>query len=292
MIYIKKINYVAILLAMLSVSAAQAQNAKIELPQPIPASSVALPVAQPTVFYEYVPNKVYSVNTGLGIATQIILDPSDKIKDFGTGFSTGWDIVRRDNVLYIKPKDPDAETNMYVKTDKHSYLFDLKIVTKDWRKIDEAKNLGVAYSVQFNYRDLKDSSASLIDSLKRSAEINATKKPVVKNNNLQAPRMITESDVVKRPNNANYFSYYTDYEVAADAGSKWMVPVRVYDDGEVTYVQMPKNSNAPSFFGRNSDRGEEFILNKTVKQNQFLLHGVYPFIIIRYGSEVVAVRRR
>jgi type IV secretion system protein VirB9 len=55
---------------------------------------------------------------------------------------------------------------------------------------------------------------------------------------------------------------------------------------------MPTNSNVPSFFGRHSDRGEEFLLNKTVKQDQFLLHGVYPFIIIRYGSDVVAVRRR
>ncbi|MEY3996614.1 MAG: VirB9 protein [Pseudomonadota bacterium] len=278
-------NCFAATLIIFSLNVVSAQNAKPDLSSPL----VTIPSAQPTVFYEYTANKIYSINTGLGIATQIILDPSDKIKDFGTGFSTGWDIVRRDNVLYIKPKDPDAETNMYIKTERRSYLLDLKIVTKDWRKIDEAKNLGVAYLVQFNYKDV---SPSLFDSLKRAPNINkVVRTPIVKNNN-QTPKSLSESDFIKRPNKANYFSYHTDYEVAADSGSKWMIPVRVYDDGELTYVQMPINSNVPSFFGRHSDRGEEFLLNKTVKQDQFLLHGVYPFIIIRYGSDVVAVRRR
>jgi type IV secretion system protein VirB9 len=274
-------NCFAATLITFSLNIVSAQNAKPDVSSPL----ATIPSAQPTVFYEYAVNKIYSINTGLGIATQIILDPSDKIKDFGTGFSTGWDIVRRDNVLYIKPKDPDAETNMYIKTEKRSYLLDLKIVTKDWRKIDEAKNLGVAYLVQFNY---KDSSSSLIDSLKRNTN-KAVRVPLVRNNN-QTPKSLSESDFIKRPNKAN--SYHTDYEVAADSGSKWMIPVRVYDDGELTYVQMPINSNVPSFFGRHSDRGEEFLLNKTVKQDQFLLHGVYPFIIIRSGSDVVAVRRR
>jgi type IV secretion system protein VirB9 len=286
--YTKKYSALAIVTVLTSMMAntAVAQNAKVQTP----VVSTVIPSAQPTVFYEYVANKVYSINTGLGIATQIILDPSDKIKDFGTGFSTGWDIVRRDNVFYIKPKDPDAETNMYIKTEKRSYLFDLKIVTKDWRKIDEAKNVGVSYLVQFNYRDLKDASAALTENLKRLAESTVGKKPQSKVTT--ATRALTEVDLVKRPNSANYFSYHTDYEVSSDAGAKWMVPIRVYDDGEVTYVQLPKNASAPSFFGRHSDRGEEFVLNKTFKQGQFMLHGVYPFIVIRYGSDVVAIRRR
>ncbi len=280
-------NCFAITLIISSLNVANAQNIKPSLPPP----TANIASAQPTVFYEYIANTIYSINTGLGIATQIILDPTDKIKDFGTGFSTGWDIVRRDNVLYIKPKDPDAETNMYIRTEKRSYLLDLKIVTKDWRKIDEAKNLGVAYMVQFNYKDSPvPFSPPLIEGLKKSSSSKSTKIPV-KNNN-QGFKLLSESDFIKRPNKNNYFSYHTDYEVAADSGSKWMIPVRVYDDGELTYVQMPINSNVPSFFGRHSDRGEELLLNKTVKQDQFLLHGVYPFIIIRYGSDVVAVRRR
>lgn len=282
--YTKKINGFVTAFLALTCFSFQISNAQIKKNESN-SSVINTASAQPTVFYEYAPNKIYSINTGLGIATQIILDPNDKIKDFGTGFSTGWDMVRRDNILYIKPKDPDAETNMYIKTDKRSYLLDLKIVTKDWRKIDEAKNLGVAYLVQFTYRDVRDSTSLLRDSLNRSA------KSFTKSAN-QAPKILNESDFIKRPNKANYFSYYTEYEVAADEGSKWMVPLRVYDDGEVTYIKMQKNSLIPTFFGRNSDRGEEFLLNKTIKQDHFLLHGVYPFIIIRYGSEVVGIRRR
>jgi type IV secretion system protein VirB9 len=219
--------------------------------------------------FVYKPNSIYTVNTGLGVATQIVLDPSERVKDFGTGFSSGWDIVRRDNIFYLKPKAPDAETNMYIRTDKRSYMFDLKIVTKDWKKIDEAKLAGAVYLVQFTYPDMVDSLSSATIFNKEGVAI--------------APAT---------PLNNPYQAYYMDYDYSAGEADKWMVPVRVYDDGIVTYVQMPDAAKSPVFFGRDSDRGEEFLLNSTVTKRLYKLHGVYPFIIIRNGTTVVGVRRR
>jgi type IV secretion system protein VirB9 len=219
--------------------------------------------------YAYKPNSIYTVNAGLGIATQIVLDPSERVKDFGTGFSSGWDIVRRDHIFYLKPKAPDAETNMYIRTDKRSYIFDLKIVTKDWKRLEEAQLAGVVYLVQFSYPDQVDPLTSIIGT-------NTEATPVM-------PTL---------PANNPYLQYYMDYDYSANDDSKWLVPVRVYDDGLITYVQMPDTAKAPVFFGRDTDRGEEYLLNSTVTKRIYKLHGVYPYIVIRSASSVVGVRRR
>lgn len=235
---------------------------------PAPGSKVSAaslakpaPTAESVRAYAYQPGRVYTVPTGLGIATQIVLDPAEKIRDFGTGFSSGWDIVRRDHVIYLKPKDPDAETNMYIRTDQRSYLLDLKIVSKDWIKIDEAKAQGVAYVVQFNYPD------------------------IAARNRQQLPSAADAVADPAAPPRSPYLSFHTDYEAASEAGAKWLTPQRVYDDGVVTYVQMPPMAQVPAFFGRLSDRGEEFLLNRSLDKGKHVLHGVYPFIIIRHGTD-------
>jgi type IV secretion system protein VirB9 len=82
---------------------------------------LALPVtAQVVQEYEYEPNRIYQVRTGLGITTQVELSPNDKVIDYSTGFSSGWDLTRRDNVFYLKPKNVDVDTNMMIFIDKRT----------------------------------------------------------------------------------------------------------------------------------------------------------------------------
>ena len=101
--------------------------------------------------YTYAPDKVYPVRTGLGITTQIELSPHEEILDFSTGFSGGWDISRRGNVFYLKPKNVDVDTNLLVRTAAHSYIFELKVVATDWRVLDQARAAGVQYRITFAY---------------------------------------------------------------------------------------------------------------------------------------------
>jgi Type IV secretory pathway, VirB9 components len=76
----------------------------VAVAQEVPAGAVA--VGRRVVdTYAYVPDAVYPVRTGLGITTQIELDPSEQILDYSTGFSSGWELSRRDNVFYLKPKN-------------------------------------------------------------------------------------------------------------------------------------------------------------------------------------------
>src|SRR3546814_5562061 len=80
-------------------------------------SVLALPArAQAIQEYMYEPDKIYTVRTGLGITTQIELSPNEKIIDYSTGFSSGWELNRRENVFYLKPRNVDVDTNMMVRT--------------------------------------------------------------------------------------------------------------------------------------------------------------------------------
>lgn len=101
--------------------------------------------------YDYETNRVYPVRAGLGITTQIELSPNEKVLDFSTGFSNGWELTRRENVFYLKPKNVDVDTNMLVRTDAHSYIFELKVVATDWTALEQAKQAGVQYKITFKY---------------------------------------------------------------------------------------------------------------------------------------------
>src|SRR3546814_1015803 len=92
-------------------------------------SVLALPArAQAIQEYMYEPDKIYTVRTGLGITTQLELSPNEKIIDYSTGFSSGWELNRRENVFYLKPRTVDVQTNIMVSTATHSSLFAPKVV--------------------------------------------------------------------------------------------------------------------------------------------------------------------
>ena len=111
--------------------------------------------AQAVQPYEYQADRIYPVRTGLGITTQIELSPNEKILDYSTGFSSGWDLTRRDNVFYLKPRNVDVDTNMMIRTETHSYIFELKVVATDWKTLESARTAGVQYKIRFTYPDRK-----------------------------------------------------------------------------------------------------------------------------------------
>lgn len=235
-------------------------------------------VGRPAVvdIYEYQPDAAYPVRTGLGITTQIELDPSEKILDYSTGFTSGWELTRRDNVFYLKPKNTDVDTNMVVRTETNSYIFELKVVATDWRALEQARAAGVQYKIRFTYPQ----------DAKFSAEV--AKKEEVSSN---FPDIVGQSTSVDK--NRRYFYGY-DYSTRSK--KSWMVPTTVYDDGSFTYVKMNDGTsfptgNFPAVYGREKAHAEEFIVNTTVEGNTIIVHGTYPYLVIRHGDNVVGLRR-
>lgn len=218
--------------------------------------------------YSYERDKIYTINTGVGIVTQIELSPHENIKDFSTGYSNGWDLVRRDNIFYLRPKDANADTNMTIKTAAHDYIFDLKVLSKNWRGLESAKSKGVQYKIKFTYAD-------------------GTKFDANKNINFNSGMNTKLS---------GHSSYFTDYDYSADDKSSWLVPYKVYDDGKFTYIHLKVNKfmptgNFPAVFARKSRKGEEMIVNTVVENDILVVSGTYPFLVLRHGDNVVGIRR-
>lgn len=220
--------------------------------------------------YEYQPDRIYTIRTGLGIATQVELSPSEKILDYSTGFSSGWDLTRRDNVFYVKPKNVDVDTNMVIRTATHSYILELKVVTTDWKTLDQARRAGVQYKVAFTYA--------------ADASFQAESKKVE-----EAPEL--DTSLVKGRD------YNFDYDVSKRRKTApWLVPVNVYDDGRFTYIKMPDlkhfpTGNFPTVYMREKGHGEDAIVNTTVEGNTIVVHGTYAYLVIRHDKNVVGLRR-
>jgi type IV secretion system protein VirB9 len=223
--------------------------------------------AQVVQEYPYAPDSIYQVRTGLGITTQIELSPNEKVVDFSTGFSNGWDLTRRDNVFYLKPRNVDVDTNMVIRTQTHSYIFELRVVATDWKALDQAKQAGVQYKITFRYPNDTEFAASSTDI---------------------AAGLETALDAHRH--------YNFDYDFSTRTRQRWLVPVTVYDDGQFTYLRMSDLADMPSgdfpaVFARERKDAEDFVVNTTVENNTIVVHGTYPFLVIRHGRNVVGLRR-
>lgn len=223
-------------------------------------------LAQEVQEYSFQENQVYKIRTALGITTQIEISPREQIKDYSTGYSNGWDLARRDNVFYVKPKDEHVDTNMHIRTAAHDYIIELEVVSSKWKTLDQAKSQGAQYKVSFKYPndtnfaplDVADTGVSpLIDSRK---------------------------------------NYNMNYDFSAATDSQWLVPLKVYDDGKFTYIHMKDLSslptgNFPTVYARKTQNGEEFVLNTNVEGNIIIAHGTYSYLVVRHGNNVVGLRR-
>lgn len=228
--------------------------------------------AQAIQEYEYQPDSIYQVRAGLGITTQIELSPHEEILDYSTGFSSGWDLNRRGNVFYLRPKNVDVDTNMMVRTSNSSYIFELKVVATDWRALEQAKNAGVQYKIKFVYPQGMEFAAAAVEVDEPDNELDTTLDPDR--------------------------GYNFDYDFSARRKAPdWLVPVTVYDDGRFTYVRMSDltrlpTGNFPAIFGRQRENGDDFMVNTTVEGNIIIVHGTYPYLVIRHGTNIVGLRRR
>lgn len=214
----------------------------------------------------YRQDQVVRVNTGLGIATQIEISAQEQVKDFGTGFSDGWELVRRDNIFYIRPKNVDVDTNMYIRTNMRSYLLDLRVSATKWKTLEEAKSAGVFYKIRFIYGSDDPDKASPL------AATNAVISPTASALNSQV-------------------AYHLNYDYSTVSDVSTIVPTRVYDNGQFTYIHLPPMANFPAIFGRHERYGEEFLVNTKSEKNVMVVLGVYPYLVMRLGSDVVALRR-
>lgn len=222
---------------------------------------------QPLTRYEYARDQIFVVRTALGLSTQIELSETEKVLDYSVGLATGWDVVRRENVFYVRPKALDVDSNMVVRTSKRSYIFELKVVATDWATLEQAKSVGTHYRVAFTYPGQSEA-------------------PPVDDEGHLSDRLARER------------SYHFAYDVKAFRRSRnWLAPRAVYDDGRFTYIRIGggrshSSATFPVVFARESEAGKDMLVNSTVDGDTIVVHGIHPFLVLRQDHSVLGIRRR
>lgn len=96
-----------------------------------------------TVVYD--PDQVVRLTGYFGIQTMLEFAADERIENVSIGDSLGWQVTpnKKANLLFLKPLDRTAATNMTVVTDRRRYIFELAIAPP------KASTKDLAYVVRF-----------------------------------------------------------------------------------------------------------------------------------------------
>ncbi|MEE4200396.1 TrbG/VirB9 family P-type conjugative transfer protein [Erythrobacter sp.] len=235
-------------------------SAQNEVVQPAPTAP-ADPRLVTQVFDE---NRVYTINGKVKVQTTVKFAPDEAIQNVAIGDSNAWQVQpnQAQTLLFIKPLEPAARTNMTVVTTRRTYLFDL---------VASPRNAPL-YVMQFRYPELERAEAEAALAAAEDArreEANALE--------LAAAR---DPYAVVDPARLNF---------AWEAqGTRELLPARAYDNGTALFLVWPTGTAIPAILVTNED-GEEGPVNFTVRGDTVVLDSVPPQIILRAGGDAASL---
>jgi type IV secretion system protein TrbG len=216
--------------------------------------------------YNYVPDAIYLIYGAINHVVDVQLQPGEKPSGapvagdtvrwiVGTTVSgSGTNAVTH---ILIKPVHPNIETNFLITTDRHSYRLYAK----------SAESFFIP-TVGWNYPD--ETMAEFASIKKEQQRLDAQ---------VAGPSLVA--------GNLNF-----KYRINPDGDYSW-TPVRVFDDGAKTYIQMSpgmKHSEAPAFFIK--DDKELNLVNYRVKGDYFVVDRLFDEGELRCGKkDVVTIEK-
>ena len=172
----------------------------------------------------------------------ISLEPGESVVDVQTGDSARWVVGRSAHGsaqgmvehVTIKPTDIGLESNLTIYTDKRSYSIDIKSSAKDFMP-----NVSFIYTEQSmqRYQNIKNELLAR----KRNNELNLSASG-------EELALVDEDEYVsetaaipgrKRAKSSVALLSGLDFNYQV-SGDKEVIPLRVFNDGKHTYVQMPQ----------------------------------------------------
>ena len=199
----------------------------------------------------YQPDQVYRYIGHYRFESAIEFGADEQIKTISMGDSTAWMMNPSGNMLFLKPVEQNATTNMTLITNKHTYLFELH--AEEATDID-AKDM--VFIMRFIYPE---------------------------EGNMQTVSHYLDSvpDTSVDPGKYNFH-----YSIA---GSDAIAPIRIFDDGQFTYFKFHnKNADVPAFFWVD-DYGNESLINYRTRGDYIVVERVARRFTLRNGREVVCV---
>jgi len=230
-------------------------------------------------------NDVFKITARNGYVSVVEFGKDERIINTATGFSEGWEIVDKENLLFIKPKpmitkyiqseDPENQnaiseiviepnatewkTNLIVTTNYSMYVFELGLGSK--------QNL---FKLSFTYPSKEEAELEKLE-----AKLNEAIEKNTLNTSLERTSV---------PRNWEFYM-----QVAK--GSDSIKPNFAYDDGVFTYLGFDNTKTFPSVFGL--DNGKEQILNTHIRKygnyDVLVIQKTMQKIVLRSGDKVVGI---
>lgn len=220
-----------------------------------------LPVDPRMRIVTYDPNDVIKFTGHYEYQSSIVFGDGETIRTISMGTTNSWQIVPSGNRIFLKPIEFDATTNMTVITNKRIYHFELHA-----REVDPELGINddqLVFVMTFRYPTEFDT-----DSGSSSGAV-----MFFGGNNIE-------------PDLSEPEKYNFNYTVS---GSDLITPIRVFDDGEFTYMQFPRKSGEiPAVFHVLSD-GTESIVNYRIQGSYLVVERVTSQFTLRSGEEVACI---
>ncbi|MFM7349940.1 MAG: TrbG/VirB9 family P-type conjugative transfer protein [Erythrobacter sp.] len=227
-------------------------------------TSLALALAVPAAADNRLKTLVYDdaavvrVDGRVKVQTTIKFAPDEVIENVAIGDSAAWQVQpnKAQTILFVKPLEPAARTNMTVVTDRRTYLFDL---------VASPANTAL-YVLQFRYPELEKAAEAKRLAAIAEAEALAAKAA-------EAPS-VGPDGAATDPAKLNF--------AWAPTGTSDLLPIRAFDDGTAVFLTWPKDVAVPAILVTN-EAGDEGPVNFTVRGDTIVIDGVPPKLILRSG---------
>lgn len=219
------------------------------------ASLVAIAAAVPAladerlVAHAFSDNEVVRIDGRAGVQATIAFGDGEAIENVAVGDSQAWQITpnKRADLLFVKPLEAAARTNMTVVTNRHTYFFDLVASGK-------ARPL---YMLRFTYKDEPKPVPAALDA---------------------AEEALAAGDPAALPVDPAQLNF-----AWKSTGVEKLVPARIYDDGQSTYLLWPAQTSVPAILVTN-EKGDEGPVNYAVRGATIVIDDVPGTIVLRSGK--------
>lgn len=212
---------------------------------------------------DYDPNQVFRVVGALRTATQILFGSDELILHVALGDTVSWDVAAEKNILFIKPKERLAATNLIVTTQAgertRNYTFELVTAVGPHPQ-------AAYYQLRFRYpQDERARAAAGV----LAAEAAVQQK-------LAALKL--ERGVVEGARNYRY----------TVQGASELQPSEVSDNGRFTVLRFPANQAVPAIYAVTGD-GTESLIPFDVRGEFVVVHSVERTLRLRRGRDVLCI---
>lgn len=211
----------------------------------------------------YDPDQVVTIVGSFRHAIEIQFGPGETVTQAALGDTVSWQIAPVGNILFLKPRERAAGTNLIVVTNAggtpRTYHFNLSLGTGQQM-----------YGVRFRYPREERAMAALQLQVAQAQAARAVETTVA--------QTALDHAVIEGARNMNY----------TVQGDSSLQPTEISDNGEFTVIRYPGHADIPSIFAVDVD-GTETIVPYDVREDFVVIHAVYRQIRLRRGTSVLCI---